>query len=83
MKVLPVSNTFLNHFKGRKGISFLRENDKIKTYNPVCFFGSEEAPEIRKRFTESDIKTVEIPGSHHYNNDYTKIAEIILKEMKL
>ncbi|HEY1195105.1 bifunctional lysylphosphatidylglycerol flippase/synthetase MprF [Flavobacterium sp.] len=29
MKVLPVFNTFLNHFKGRKGISFLRENDKI------------------------------------------------------
>jgi type IV secretory pathway VirJ component len=61
----------------------IAEIKKIKAYNPVCFFGSEEDPEIRKRFTESDIKTVEIPGSHHYNNDYTKIAEIILKEMKL
>lgn len=60
----------------------ISEIKKIKAYNPVCFFGSEEDPEIRKRFAASDIKTIEIPGSHHYNNDYIKIAEDILKEIK-
>lgn len=58
------------------------EMKKIKAYNPVCFFGSEEDPETRKRFSESDIKTIELPGSHHYNNDYNKIAESIFKEIK-
>ncbi|WP_238989911.1 AcvB/VirJ family lysyl-phosphatidylglycerol hydrolase [Flavobacterium sharifuzzamanii] len=60
----------------------ISEMKKIKAYNPVCFFGNEEEPEIRKQFAESDIKTIEIPGSHHYNDDYNKIAESILKEIK-
>ncbi|WDF61721.1 virulence factor [Flavobacterium sp. KACC 22758] len=60
----------------------ISEIKKIKAYNPVCFFGTEEDPETRKRFAESDIKTIQIPGSHHYNNDYAKVAESIIKEMK-
>ncbi|MBO9584318.1 MAG: virulence factor [Flavobacterium sp.] len=60
----------------------ISEMKKIKAYNPVCFFGSEEDQETRKRFAEADIKTIEIPGSHHFNDDYAKIAESILKEMK-
>lgn len=60
----------------------ISEIKKIKAYNPVCFFGTEEDPETRKRFAESDIKTIQIPGSHHYNNDYAKVTESIIKEMK-
>lgn len=60
----------------------ISEMKKIKEYNLVCFFGSEEDSEIRNRFLESGIKTIELPGSHHYNNDYSKIAENILKEIK-
>jgi type IV secretory pathway VirJ component len=58
------------------------EMKKIKAYNPVCFFGSEEDAEVRKRFSEADIKVIELPGSHHYNNDYNKIAESISREIK-
>ena len=58
------------------------EMKKIKAYNPVCFFGSEEDAEVRKRFSEADIKIIELHGSHHYNNDYNKIAESISREIK-
>lgn len=58
----------------------LPEIKKIKAFNPVCFFGNEEDPTIRNRFSEAGIKTVELPGSHHYNNDFNKIAESIFKE---
>lgn len=58
------------------------EIKKIKSFNPVCFFGNEEDPTIRNRFSESGIKTIELPGSHHYNNDFNKIAESILKEIQ-
>lgn len=60
----------------------ISEMKKIKGYNPVCFFGNEEDPETRNRFSESGIKTIELSGSHHYNNDYNKIVESILKEIK-
>ncbi|SFD50442.1 AcvB/VirJ family lysyl-phosphatidylglycerol hydrolase [Flavobacterium phragmitis] len=60
----------------------ISEMKKIKAYNPVCFFGTEEDSETRNRFSESGIKTIEIPGSHHFNNDYNKMAENILKEIK-
>lgn len=61
----------------------ISEIKKIKTWNPVCFFGNEEDAITRNRFSESGIKTIELPGSHHYNNDYNKIAESILKEIKI
>lgn len=60
----------------------ISEMKKIKAYNPVCFFGTEEDSETRNRFSESGIKTIEIPGSHHFNNDYNKLAESIFKEIK-
>ncbi|WP_264526327.1 AcvB/VirJ family lysyl-phosphatidylglycerol hydrolase [Flavobacterium sp. N502536] len=60
----------------------ISEIKKVKSYNPVCFFGDEEDAATRNRFSESGIKTIELPGSHHYNNDYNKIAESILKEIK-
>lgn len=60
----------------------ISELKKIKMYNPVCFFGSEEDAVLRDRFSEAGIKTIELPGSHHYNNDYNKIAESILKAIK-
>ena len=60
----------------------IEEMKKIKHYNPVCFFGNEEDAATRNRFLESEVKTIELPGSHHYNNDYNKIAESILKEIK-
>lgn len=60
----------------------ISELKKIKPYNPVCFFGNEEEETIRKRFSEAGIKIVDLPGSHHYNNDYNKIAESIFNELK-
>lgn len=58
------------------------EMKKIKSSNPVCFFGNEEDAGTRNHFAEAGIKTIELPGSHHYNNDFNKVAESILKEIQ-
>ncbi|MEN2489647.1 AcvB/VirJ family lysyl-phosphatidylglycerol hydrolase [Flavobacterium sp. B11] len=58
------------------------EMKKIKIYNPVCFFGNEEDAEIRNHFSEAGIKIIEIPGSHHYDNDFSKITESILYSVR-
>ncbi|GIQ59493.1 hypothetical protein Flavo103_26290 [Flavobacterium collinsii] len=60
----------------------ISETKKVKSNNPICFFGDEEDAATRNKFSESGIKTIELPGSHHYNNDYNKVAESILKEIK-
>ncbi len=56
------------------------ELKRIKEFNPVCVFGSEEDSSMRNHFTDSGIKMEILPGSHHYNNDYAALAEIVLKK---
>lgn len=61
----------------------LDEIKKIKELNPVCVFGEEEDSSLRNLFSESGIKTVILPGNHHYNNDYLALTEIILKRFTI
>jgi type IV secretory pathway VirJ component len=49
----------------------------IKKYNPVCIFGDQEDMSIRREFSETGSKIIILPGSHHYNNDFSVIAEAI------
>ena len=56
------------------------EIKKIKSLNPVCIFGDEEDLETRKHFTAIGTRIKLLPGSHHYNDDYTSIAALILKD---
>ncbi len=68
----------LNFNKTRK-YNVLDEIKKIKTLNPVCFFGKEEEASVRTHFTETGVKVVLLPGNHHYNNDFSTITDNVLK----
>ena len=57
----------------------IEEVKKIKIIHPVCLFGEEEDADQRNNFSEAGIKTIVLPGTHHYNNDFIAIAESILK----
>ena len=57
----------------------LNELKLISPLKPLCIFGNEEDSYIRKMFLNKGIKVQTLPGSHHFNNDYNAIAEIILK----
>ncbi|TSA33211.1 MAG: virulence factor [Porphyromonadaceae bacterium] len=54
----------------------LSELKKIKTLNPVCIFGNEEAIELRNHFSVTGIRVETLPGSHHYGNNYKMVAAI-------
>lgn len=59
----------------------LSELKKISFLNPVCIFGNEEDTELRKHFSMTGIKVQILPGSHHYDNDYNSIVNIIIKDL--
>lgn len=64
-----------------KQFDVLSEIRKIKEIKPVCIFGEEEDPLIRQRFESPGVKIITLPGSHHFNNNYSLIVENILKNI--
>ncbi|MCD0488837.1 prolyl oligopeptidase family serine peptidase [Pedobacter sp. MC2016-14] len=56
----------------------LAETKKIKNLNLVCFFGTEEEAKVRKEFENQGIKTILIPGSHHFNNNFSAVADVLI-----
>jgi len=57
----------------------LAELKKISGMKPVCIFGKDEDEQPRLNFVKSGIKSLVIPGNHHYNKDYAGIASTIAK----
>jgi len=66
-------------FKTNDKYDVLNEMKLITSLNPVCIFGSDEEEELRNYFSIKEIKVETVPGSHHYNNDYSAVSSIILK----
>ncbi|WP_211480952.1 AcvB/VirJ family lysyl-phosphatidylglycerol hydrolase [Arcticibacter eurypsychrophilus] len=55
----------------------LREEQKIKAFHPICYFGQQEDAETAELFKKAGIKVGMIPGSHHFDNNYSLIASRI------
>lgn len=60
----------------------LGELKRISDLKPVCIFGSKEDVELQRIFINKELKVENLPGEHHFNNDYNAISEIILKNFK-
>lgn len=56
----------------------IAELKKINQEHPICFFGADEDTDVRNKFIGNGIKVKTLPGSHHYNEDYTGISKAIL-----
>ena len=67
--------------KTTENYDVLNEITKIKSLNPVCFFGSEESETVRKKFETSGNKVITLVGDHHFNISFTTIVSSVLKNM--
>ncbi|SDM08664.1 AcvB/VirJ family lysyl-phosphatidylglycerol hydrolase [Siphonobacter aquaeclarae] len=56
----------------------LAETTKIKALRPVCLFGSEEDIPTRDRFAAAGVPVRTLPGSHHFDDAYAAIANVIV-----
>jgi len=57
----------------------LAEMKRIKEFHPVCIFGEEEESDTRIHFAETGAKIFTLPGTHHYDNNFTALAGVIRK----
>jgi type IV secretory pathway VirJ component len=55
----------------------LSEMIKIKPMRPVCIFGKDEDNDVKAKLIDEGIRTITMPGGHHYNNNYTGITNLI------
>jgi type IV secretory pathway VirJ component len=53
----------------------------IKSLKPLCVFGTEEDADVKDKFVRNGIKVTSIPGTHHFNDDYSAISSVLLKEL--
>ncbi len=59
-----------------------REMVSLAKLKPECIFGDEEDPETREAFVAVKCKINILPGSHHYNEDYQKLAEVFFSSLR-
>ncbi|PZX92736.1 virulence factor [Flavobacterium aquariorum] len=57
----------------------IAEISRIKSLNPVCFFGNEESETVRKKFEAAESKVIVLPGNHHFDNGFGAIVENVLR----
>jgi type IV secretory pathway VirJ component len=55
----------------------IQEVKNCESHQPVCIFGSEEAERDKILFKQAGAKIVIFSGSHHYNNNYSAVADSI------
>ena len=60
------------------GIPILPEAEKIKL--PIaCVYGAEEEDSLCEKLATPNTTKYKLPGSHHFDGDYHKLAELVLE----
>lgn len=72
----------LNLGKNDGDYNVLSEMIKIKEMGPVCLYGSDEENDLKDKLIREAIKTITLPGGHHYDNNYSGITNILLERIK-
>jgi type IV secretory pathway VirJ component len=57
------------------------EAKRIVNPAPVCVFGEEEDVEERESYLKQKIKVIVLPGSHHFNDDFLKLSDVIVNSL--
>lgn len=63
---------------GNHPYNVIAEYKKIREIPAVCLFGSAEDAETKDSFSKAGIKVKTIPGSHHFNDDFSRIAKELM-----
>lgn len=71
----------LNIGKNTGQYQVLPEIIKTKSLNPLCIFGKDEENDLESKLLKQGIKTVVVPGGHHYNNAYQVLTKTIIEHL--
>jgi len=70
----------MGHKNGRFDV--IVEAKKIKLLNPLCIFGQKEDDGEKMRFAKNGLQVVNIPGGHHFSDDYGSIVDAMMQNLK-
>ena len=56
------------------------EIKRIRQLHPVCIFGIQESAATRAHFSEAGAKIITVPGNHHYDDNPSVAATVIVNE---
>ena len=69
-----------NWFGGQAGgIPILPEALKLDGETTLCIYGEDEKDSLCPQIPSGHVQPLALPGGHHFDKDYDKLAEIILR----
>jgi len=63
-----------------EGHALIPEMEKLKSNKVLLICGSEEEGTLCQNYSAPNVKSLVLPGGHHFNEEYTQIAQAILSE---
>lgn len=69
--------------KDKEKYDVLAEEKKIAIYNPICFFGDKEDKPVTNAFKQAGLKTIILPGNHHYSDNYLLITTKFIEALNI
>jgi len=61
------------------GLPIRPEVDKMTAGLGLCIYGAEEKDSACPELDPAHMKLVKLPGGHHFDGDYDKLARIIME----
>lgn len=65
------------------GEPILPEAQKLTAAKALCLFGRDEEESLCPKIPAANVHALALPGGHHFDGAYNKLAELIIKRTKL
>jgi len=62
-----------------KALPILPETEELRHANVLCIYGRDDPEASCTRLDPTHVRSIGLPGGHHFNGDYGKVAETILQ----
>jgi type IV secretory pathway VirJ component len=64
-----------------RGLPTFPEINKLAGKNLLCIYGDDESNSICPEISQKGAKIIALPGTHHFNGDYTGIVDKIMSTL--
>ena len=68
---------------GREGLAVGPEIDKLSAAEVLCIYGTDDDESSCAKLDPSHARILELPGGHHFDGDYGRVASLILDQVGL
>jgi type IV secretory pathway VirJ component len=66
--------------EGRDGVPIEPEIEKLPANDVLCLYGEEDDDSICPALKASQARVLRMPGGHHFDGEYSRVAQLIIDE---